>query len=84
MRAHIININHSVLASTQDHVNAAKRLNDFARTLARSSSHFEAQDGDLAARMAALSRTLQAAGEELANADAVPKWPAPALTLKTT
>ena len=77
MLVHIANINHSVLASSRDHVNASKRLRDFSLTLDRIARHFAPQDEALAARMTNVAKVLQAAGEELANNDAVPAWPAP-------
>ena len=74
---HITNINRAVLASTQDHVNASKRLCDFAVTLDRIARHFAPQDGQLAQRMNNVAKTLKAAGVELADNDAVPGWEAP-------
>lgn len=74
---HITNINRAVLASTQHHINASKRLHDFAVTLDRIARHFAPQDGNLAQRMASVAKTLKAAGEELADNDAVPGWQTP-------
>lgn len=77
MLVHIDNINHSVVASTRDHVNASKRLRDFAATLERLARHFEAQDGNFALRVKNVARALDDAGEELASSDAIPAWRAP-------
>lgn len=67
---HIDNINRSVTASTQDHVNAAKRLNDFALIFERFARDSEPPDGPLAVRMTSVSQNLRAASEELARAHA--------------
>jgi hypothetical protein len=74
---HITNINRAVLASTQHHINASKRLRDFAVTLDRIARHFAPQDGQLALRTTNVAKILKAAGEELADKDAVPGWQAP-------
>ena len=74
MLVHIDNISRSVIASTHDHVNAAKRLNDFALIFARLARDSESPDGPLAARMTSVSENLRAASEELSGADAVPGW----------
>ena len=73
---HIDNIGRSVTASMRDHVNAAKRLNDFAATFARFAKNSEPPDGPLALRLASVSDNLRAASEELARADATPESPA--------
>lgn len=78
MLVHIQNINRSVIASTQDHVNAAKRLNDFAVILTRLAGDSAPPNGELAVRMTSVADNLRAASEELARADAIPKWRAPA------
>lgn len=78
MVVHMTNINQAVLASTRDHVNASKRLNDFALTLNRIARHFEPQDAQLAVRMNDVAETLRAAGKELAENNAVPAWQASA------
>jgi hypothetical protein len=80
MLVHIRNINQSVLASSRDHVNAAKRLGDFAVTLGRIAKHVATENGDLAQRVTNVAKILQAAGIELANNDAIPQWPAPAIS----
>jgi hypothetical protein len=76
MLVHINNINQSVLASSRDHVNAAKRLGDFAVTLGRIARHVATENADLAQRVTNVANILQAAGVELANNDAIPQWPA--------
>jgi len=77
MVVHIRNINRSVIASTQDHVNAAKRLNDFALVLARVAGASTSVNGEFAVRMTSVADHLRAAKEQLAGADAIPKWRAP-------
>lgn len=74
MLVHISNINISVLASTQDHVNASKRLNDFAITLDRMAKKSALPNDVLKDRMTAIAMNLRAASEELARSDAVPNW----------
>jgi hypothetical protein len=78
MLVHLENINTSVLASTQDHVNAAKRLNDFALTLARIAKNSDLPNEMLTARMAIVAANLRAASEVLARGDDIPNWRAPA------
>jgi hypothetical protein len=78
MLVHLTNINRSVLASTQDHVNASKRLNDFAFTLTRMAKNAELPNDVLTARMALVATALRAASDELARSDAVPNWSPPA------
>lgn len=78
MLVHISNINSSVLASTRDHVNAAKRLNDFALTLTRMARKTEPPSEQLATRLASVADSLRSASDELAAADAIPHWQAPA------
>ena len=77
MVTHITNINSSVLASTRDHVNAAKRLNDFAITLARIARRSDPPNEELGTGLTATANTLRSASAELAGADAIPKWDAP-------
>jgi len=77
MLVHIDNINRSVIASTQDHVNAAKRLNDFAVIFARLATNSEQPNGAIAMRMTAVADNLRAASEQLAGANAIPRWRAP-------
>lgn len=71
--AHIDNIDRSVSASTQDHANAAKRLNDFAVAIARMAKRAATPNPDLTARMARLSEMLQNAGAQLARSLEAPK-----------
>ena len=77
MLVHIDNINRSVIASTQDHVNAAKRLNDFAVIFARLATNSEQPNGAIAMRMTAVADNLRAASEQLAGANAILRWRAP-------
>jgi hypothetical protein len=77
MLVHIGNINCSVLASTRDHVNASKRLNDFALTLARIARNSEPPNQELAVRMTSIAENLRSASQELAGANSIPNWPAP-------
>ena len=72
--AHIVNIKRSVLASSEDHANAAKRLADFSLTLARMADGALASDQANAARLKELAATLNTAGKELASGDAASKW----------
>jgi hypothetical protein len=78
MLVHLSNINVSVLASTQDHVNASKRLNDFALTLTRMAKNSELPNDVLTSRMTLAATALRAASDELARSDAVPNWRTPA------
>ena len=73
---HIDNIGRSVTASMQDHVNAAKRLNDFADIFGRFAKNSQPPDEALAARLNSVSDNLRAASEELSRADAPPESPA--------
>ena len=77
MLVHLSNINLSVLASTQDHVNASKRLNDFALTLARIAKNSELPNETLTRRMTLVATALSATSDELARSDAVPNWQTP-------
>lgn len=74
MLVHITNINSSVLASTRDHLNATKRLQDFAFTLIRIARNSEPPNEVLAIRMARIAEDLRAASEQLAQEDAIPNW----------
>ena len=71
---HVENIGRSVVASTTDHVNAAKRLNDFALVVARVAGSSEPSDETLAHRLTLVSNNLRAASEQLSRADALPEW----------
>lgn len=68
MLVHIQNINRSISESTRDHVNAAKRLTDFAVTLGRMANRFTPNSEELAARIRSLAENLRTAGAELASA----------------
>jgi len=75
MLVHMDNIAKSVSASRDDHVNASKRLNDFANTIERMeriSSQPGAPRSDTP--MSMLVATLRAAGRELSNAGSPPTW----------
>ena len=74
---HVDNIRRSVSASMQDHVNAAKRLNDFAVIFARFAKNSQPPDEALAVRLTSVSDNLRAASEVLSCADATPESPAP-------
>ena len=74
MLVHIENIGRSVIASRTDHVNAAKRLNDFAIIFARVARSSEPADGPLAHRLTSVSDNLRAASEQLSRGDAVSEW----------
>lgn len=80
MLVHITNINLSVLASTRDHLNATKRLKDFAFTLIRIAKSAEVPSEMLTARMARVAQQLRAASDELARSDAIPNWQASVAT----
>jgi len=80
---HITNINRSVVASTQDHVNAAKRLNDFALIFTRLGRASAPPNGELAARLSSVADNLRAASGELAGADAIPNWRSPKAEILT-
>jgi hypothetical protein len=71
---HITNINASVLASTQDHVNASKRLKDFAAALARIARNTAPPNDVLTSRVRLVAASLRDASDELARADRIPDW----------
>ena len=75
MLVHMDNIARSVSASKDDHVNASKRLNDFANTIERM-ARTAAQPGTPRPGdpMSALMESLRAAGRELSNAGDPPSW----------
>jgi hypothetical protein len=64
---HVDNIGRSVTASRQDHVNAAKRLNDFAGIFLRFAKNSQPPDEALAVRLTSVSDNLRAASEELSR-----------------
>jgi hypothetical protein len=71
---HITNINSSVTASTQDHANASKRLNDFASALARIAKNAALPNEALSNRMHLIGARLRSVSQDLAGADRVPDW----------
>jgi hypothetical protein len=71
---HLTNIGVSVLASTQDHVNASKRLNDFAATLARIARKTVPTNEALNARMALTGVHLRDISGQLAEGNKIPEW----------
>ncbi len=71
--AHVVNIRRSVRESSLDHVNAAKRLGDFAMTINRMAQRLFPSDHDTAARMTGLADSLRAAGDSLASNGAAPQ-----------
>jgi methyl-accepting chemotaxis protein len=68
MLVHIQNISRSISESTRDHVNASKRLTDFALTLGRMANRSTPASEDLAVRYRSLAEILRNAGAELASA----------------
>src|SRR6476659_4786206 len=75
MLGHLHNIEKSVTTSMQDHVNASKRLRDFAETLERmkerlSTGPHEEQGNQIGALIVVLRR----ASAELGTAGAPPAW----------
>lgn len=73
MLVHIENIGRSVAASKTDHVNAAKRLNDFAIIFARVARNSGSANRPLADRLTSVSDNLRAASEQLSRAEAFPE-----------
>jgi hypothetical protein len=84
MLGHLHNIEKSVTASMEDHVNASKRLRDFAETLERmkerlSTAPHQEQVSQINALIASLRKTsaeLGASGAPPAWASSVPRRPA--------
>ena len=75
MLGHLHNIEKSVTASMQDHVNASKRLNDFAETLERMKDRLAAgPQSDQAREIGALIQLLRKASLELGSSGAPPAW----------
>jgi hypothetical protein len=75
MLGHLHNIEKSVTTSMQDHVNASKRLRDFAETLERmkerlSGSPHEVQGNQIGALIVMLKK----ASAELGSSGAPPAW----------
>lgn len=65
---HIENISRSVIASTQDHPNAAKRLQDFSLAFSRLARKSAPPDEPFAARVICVANNLRAASQGLAGA----------------
>ncbi|MEO8018662.1 MAG: hypothetical protein ABI769_12675 [Pseudomonadota bacterium] len=75
MLGHLHNIEKSVTTSMQDHVNASKRLKDFAETLERMKERLSgAPHEDQGSQIAALIVVLRKASVELGTAGAPPAW----------
>jgi len=72
MLGHLHNIEKSVTASMQDHVNASKRLRDFAETLDRMKERLAA--GNQGREIGALIELLRKASAELGSSGAPPAW----------
>lgn len=73
---HIDNISRSVIASKQDHPNAAKRLRDFALVFTRIALNSRAPDATFAARVTCVATNLRAASRGLADGDDIRNGPA--------
>ena len=75
MLGHLHNIEKSVTASMQDHVNASKRLRDFAETLERMKERLaEGPQADQGREIGALIQLLRKASAELGSSGAPPPW----------
>ena len=75
MLGHLHNIEKSVTASMQDHVNASKRLNDFAETLERMKDRLAATTQfDQGPQFDSLIQLLRRASIELGSSGAPPAW----------
>jgi hypothetical protein len=75
MLGHLHNIEKSVTASMQDHVNASKRLRDFAETLERMKERLASgPHEDQSNQISALITVLRRASTELSVAGAPPAW----------
>ena len=75
MLGHLHNIEKSVTASMQDHVNASKRLRDFAETLERMKERLGAgPHQEQANQLTNLITVLRRASTELGVAGAPPPW----------
>jgi len=64
---HVTNINTSIVASSEDHVNASKRLNDFASALTRIAKNSELPSEALENRMRQIAARLRSVSEALAS-----------------
>jgi methyl-accepting chemotaxis protein len=74
MIAHIRNIDRSVSESTDDHVNAAKRLADFSLVLGRIARNAPQGSEEVADRMINVAESLKATGARVANASEPLRW----------
>jgi len=75
MLGHLHNIEKSVTASMQDHVNASKRLRDFAETLERMKERLSTgTNQDQGNQLGALIVLLRKASTELGGTGAPPAW----------
>jgi len=74
MLGHLHNIEKSVTASMQDHVNASKRLRDFAETLERMKDRLSGGPEEQGYQIGALIQLLRKASIELGSSGAPPAW----------
>ena len=75
MLGHLHNIEKSVTASMEDHVNASKRLRDFAETLERMKERLSTvPHQEQVSQINALIAALRKASTELGAAGAPPAW----------
>jgi len=75
MLGHLHNIERSVTASMEDHVNASKRLRDFAETLERMKERLTDRPHEAQApQISALISHLRRASTELGATGAPPSW----------
>jgi soluble cytochrome b562 len=75
MLGHLHNIEKSVTASMEDHVNASKRLRDFAETLERMKERLTtAPHQEQVAQINSLITALRKASTELGASGAPPAW----------
>jgi hypothetical protein len=74
MLGHLHNIEKSVTASMEDHVNASKRLRDFADTLERMKERLAASPQEHSMQISALIASLRKASSELGASGAPPSW----------
>lgn len=77
---HITNINASITASTVDHANASKRLNDFAAALSRIARNSALPNEELTSRMGEIAASLRDVSAELASNHKIPDWSASAVS----
>jgi soluble cytochrome b562 len=75
MLVHMQNIEKSVTSSMEDHVNASKRLKDFADSIQRMTDGLSSTPNEkIGDTMRALVTTLREAAIALSNAGAPPSW----------